>query len=258
TLPVLEPFFGQKDGQTFHPLRHTAPKVVVLSVAGFPDASVFDQLSSWIHFIYGNKTMHVKSLVAEIYRPMAEALTLPYFKDMAANILDATQQAGREIATSMSVSEETMTRIGQPMVEDPGIFLNLGNLMWKACIAKGITPKEFSSKGLIPRPDSIPSYVDLMKLGFNAAAANGLHAKIQFNFSGEIQGSCVLSIIEGAFNGHEGTVNQPELTVNTPFEVWMDIITGQADGQQMFMDQKYTVEGDLELLMQIGQLFGNR
>ena len=196
--------------------------------------------------------------MAEIYRPMAEALTLPYFKDMSANILDATHQAGREIATSMSVSEETMARIGQPMVEDPGIFLNLGNLMWKTCIAEGITPKEFSSKGLIPRPDSIPSYVDLMKLGFNAAAANGLNAKIQFNFSGEIQGSCVLSIIEGAINGHEGTVKQPELAVNTPFDVWMDIITGQADGQQMFMDQKYTVEGDLELLMQIGQLFGNR
>jgi putative sterol carrier protein len=37
----------------------------------------------------------------------------------------------------------------------------------------------------------------------------------------------------------------------------MDIITGTADGQQMFMDQKYRVEGDLSLLMQMDQLFGN-
>jgi hypothetical protein len=39
-------------------------------------------------------------------------------------------------------------------------------------------------------------------------------------------------------------------------EVWMDILTGKSDGQQMFLDQKYTVEGDLALLMQMEQLFG--
>jgi hypothetical protein len=37
----------------------------------------------------------------------------------------------------------------------------------------------------------------------------------------------------------------------------MDILTGKADGQQMFLDQKYTVEGDPALLMQMDQLFGN-
>jgi hypothetical protein len=35
----------------------------------------------------------------------------------------------------------------------------------------------------------------------------------------------------------------------------MDILTGKADGQQMFLDQKYTVEGDPALLMQMEQFF---
>jgi predicted lipid carrier protein YhbT len=47
-------------------------------------------------------------------------------------------------------------------------------------------------------------------------------------------------------------------TVNAPFEIWMDIMTKKADGQQLFMEQKYTVEGDLELLMQLDQLFGQK
>ena len=256
TLPILEPFFAQKDGRTYHPLRHRAPKVVMLSVAGFPDEAVFDQLSSWANFIYGNSSIHAKSLVAEIYRPMAEALTIPYFKSMAASILDATQQAGREIATSMAVSEETMARIRQPLGDDPGLFLRLGNLMWKTCIAEGVTPREFGEKGLIPRPDSINSYIELMKLGFNAPAANGLTAKIQFNFSGENEGSCFFTVEEGSFNAQPGTSGGPDLTVNSPFDIWMDIITGKAEGQQMFMEQKYTVEGDLELLMKLSQLFG--
>ena len=35
------------------------------------------------------------------------------------------------------------------------------------------------------------------------------------------------------------------------------LLTGKVEGQQMFLDQKYTVEGDLSLLMQMDQLFGN-
>ena len=40
-------------------------------------------------------------------------------------------------------------------------------------------------------------------------------------------------------------------------DLWMDLVTGKADGQQMFLDQKYTVEGDFTMLMQMDQLFGN-
>ncbi len=257
TLPIQEPFFRQHKGRTYHPFRKNHPKVVVLSVAGFPDEAVFDQLSSWVNFIYGRYNPKGKTLVAEIYRPMAEALTIPYLKQESANILDATREAGREIVTSGKVSQNTLARVRQPIVENPATFLEIGNLMWKTCIAEGVTPREFGEKGLMPRPDSISSYIELMKLGFNPGPAGGLKATIQFNFSGENQGSCFLSIADGSINGRQGNFNQPDLTVNTPFEVWMDILTGKADGQQMFMQQKYTMEGDLALLMQMKQLFGN-
>jgi putative sterol carrier protein len=230
--------------------------VVVLSVAGFPDEAVFDQLSSWANFIYGGYYPDGKALAAEIYRPMAEALTIPYFKEKTADILDATRQAGREIIRSGKISDDTMARVRQPMIENPAAFLEIGNLMWKACIAEGITPKEFGKSSRIPQPNSIKSYVELMKLGFNNDAAKGLAAKIQFNFSGENEGGCFLAINDGAINARQGAASEPDLTVNSPFEVWMDILTGKADGQQMFLEQKYTVEGDLALLMRMEQLFG--
>lgn len=256
TLPILEPFFRQQNGRTYHPLRKPHPKVVVLSVAGFPDEAVFDQLSSWVNFIYGGYHPEGKPLAAEIYRPMAESLTVPSFKEKAADILDATREAGREIAASGTVSQNTLVRVKQPLVEDPAAFLEIGNLMWQTCIAEGVTPKEFGEKGLMPRPGSISSYIELMKLGFNPDAAGGLKATIQFNFSGEKEGACSLTIADSTINARQGSANQPDLTVNTPFEIWMDILTGKADGQQMFMEQKYTVDGDLELLMKMGQLFG--
>jgi putative sterol carrier protein len=141
------------------------------------------------------------------------------------------------------------------MVENPLEFLELGNSMWKTCIDKGITPREFGKKGLLPRPHSVSSFIGFMKLGFNSVQAAELNKAIQFNFSGDCQDSCYLTIADGSIRGQLGRSQQPDLTIDTPFGLWMDISTGKADGQQMFMEQKYTAKGDLALLMQMGQLF---
>ena len=256
TLPILEPFFIPKKGRTYHPLRSKAPKVVMLSVAGFPEDSVFDQLSSWVNFIFGSNSIYENALIAEIYRPAAEALTVPYYKDIATDVLLATHAAGQELVVSQTISKETMSKITRPIVSNPDDFLELGNLMWKTCIAEGITPKEFGAKGLVPRADSARSFLALMKLAFNADAAGDTDARLQFNFSGDLEEACYLSINKGTITGAIGKVDQADLTVNAPFEIWMDIMTKKADGQQMFMEQKYTMEGDLGLLMQMGQFFG--
>ena len=149
TLPILQPFFLGHNGRTRHPLRQKHPRLVMLSVAGFPENAVFDQLSSWINFIYSGTHQSENALAAEIYRPMAQALTNPNLKEKTADILEATVQAGRELVSNMNVSIETMERVTQPMVEDPAAFMEMGNLMWKTCIAEGVTPKEFAQKGMI-------------------------------------------------------------------------------------------------------------
>ena len=257
TLPMLEPFFLKKNGRTFHPLRHRGPKIVFLSVAGFPEISVFDQLTSWVNFVFGGDGIHEKVLVAEIYRPMSEGLTNPYFKDVARDILAATREAGRELVTSAAVSDKTMARLMQPMLEDPGIFVETGNLMWKTCIADGVTPKQLWKNGFVPRPDSTSSFLAIMQIAFKPDAAGQTNARLQFNFSGQQTGSCYLSIDNGQISGAIGTTDQANLTINAPFETWMDVITHKADGQQLFMEQKYTADGDLGLLMQMNQFFGN-
>ena len=43
----------------------------------------------------------------------------------------------------------------------------------------------------------------------------------------------------------------PDITIETLFELWMDIISGKADGQQMFMEQKYTIKDDHSLMIQL-------
>ena len=250
TLPVLEPFLVESKGSTKHPLRAKHPAIVMLSVAGFPEDSVFGQLSSWANFVFR------QSLVCEIYRSGAEAMTQPFFAEKATEILEATRQAGHELIEGMKVAPETMARIKQTISEDKGTLYMMANLFWKTCIAEGVTPREFSERGLAPRPDSIETFLWIMPLGFHPEGAGDTKAVIQFKFSGDVEGSCHFKIENKKIEARSGTAENPSLTIEAPFQVWMDIMTGKCDGQQMFMEQKYRVHGDLSLLMRMRQFFG--
>jgi hypothetical protein len=226
---------------------------VVLSVAGLPEMSVFDQLSSYIRFLFGSRT---KSLVAELYRPAAETLARLYHREKAQDIREAFVQAGREIVQQSRVAPETMALLTRDFIENKEMFTRIGNAYWKTCIAEGVSPREFEEKGLVPRADSVETFMILLSMGFNPEGAGDTKAIIQFNFSGEVEGFCYFQIENGRIEPHPGTAEKPDLTIETPFEVWMDIMTGKADGQQMFMEQKYRVNGDLSLLMRMNQFFG--
>jgi hypothetical protein len=215
-------------------------------VAGFIEMSVFDQLSNYVQFLFGR---HQK-LLAEIYRPATE--TLSSIEDKKEEVLEATIQAGRELVNSRRVPSETLNRIQQPII-DFQTFAQIGNLYWKTCIAESVTPKEFEEKNMVPRSDSIESFMLLFPFGLNSEAVGERKTILQFNFSGEVTESCYFVIEQGNVDPEKGNEESPDITIETPFELWMDIVTGKADGQQMFMEQKYTVNGDLSLMIQLFQ-----
>ena len=250
TLPMLHPFFEIHDDKTHHPLRIEPPRTVFLSVAGFPEDIVFQQLSSWVKHVFG------KNLIAEIYRPSAELLTVPFCSGKVKDILDATRQAGRELIEYNKISQACMTRITQPIMGNKETGAVLTNLMWKTCIAAGMTPKEFEASGLIPRPDSIESFMIIMPMGFNPAKAGATKATLQFSFSGSVEGTCHFTIEDGTIKSFHGKASKTDLIIQAPFDVWMDIMTGKVDGQQMFLAQNYKATGDFSLLMKMNQLFG--
>jgi len=181
TLPVIEPFLHRTGEGTDHPLRQKPPEAVVLSVAGFPEPSVFAQLSSYVRFLFG------KSLVAEIYRPAAELMSLPEMTEKAKDILEATAHAGRELVQSKKISQMTMERISQPLMEDFDSFAEMANVFWKSCIEEGLTPLEFHQRNLVPRPDSLETFMMIMMSGFNPRGAAGVKATLQFDFTGQAQ-----------------------------------------------------------------------
>lgn len=245
TLPVVEPFFIRREGRWTHPVRKKHPRNVMLAVAAFPEDAVFSILSANIRHLFG------ASLIAEIYRGSSEMMVMPAFKERLEDILAATAKAGEELARSGRVSDATMARIKQP-VGDFDAFAQMGNVMWKTCITEGVTPKEMEKKGIVPRPDSLITFMLIMQAGFNPAAAGDSSAKIQFDFSGEVAGSCFFTIAEGECIAQEGRAEAPDLTIEAPFEVWMDVICGKADAMEMFQAGKCRAKGDVSGLRVFG------
>jgi putative sterol carrier protein len=236
-----------------HPLRHQTPAVVVLSVSGMPDEAHFNPVSAHFNYMLASPG---RNLVAEIYRPAAEMVTNPIFKDILTDVLDATQQAGRELVQTSKITPQTMARIRQPVVE-PKMFADMANIFWKSCIAEAVTPKEFYRKNMVPRPDSLKEFMLLQPIGLNSEAVGERQVVLQFNFSGEVTDSCYFILDKDNIVAKTGAKENPDISVNTPFEVWVDIMTGKIEGSQAFLEQKYIVDGELELMIKLFQKENN-
>jgi putative NADPH-quinone reductase len=243
TIPSLLPYFKPHGERTVHPLRGREPDVVLLSVAAFPEDSVFDALSFWAKKTFGS------GLLVEIYRPASEAILYSW---KLRDILDATEQAGRELAEQRCVTDETMARIKQPLA-DTAVIGAISNCMWQTLIDGRLTMAEVGKQGRAPRPDSINALMAMFSFGFNPLKAGDKKGVLQFNFTGESPGSCYFVIDKNSCTAREGKAEKADCTVDSPFEVWADIIQGKADGARMFMEGKYKVEGDIALMM----VFGN-
>ncbi len=89
----------------------------------------------------------------------------------------------------------------------------------------------------------------VMSVGFNPESAGDTKATLQFEFTGSVKGVCHFIISDGSFKAREGTAENPDLTIKSPFDAWMDIITHKADGAELFMEGKYQVEGNAEFLL---------
>jgi hypothetical protein len=249
TLPAIHPFIDHDgNGKSYHELRRRPFSVAWLSVCGFSDESEFDALSYYL-----NRTRHKDiRLVAEIYRPASEGMSRPEHEKVAKEILDATRQAGRELVDSLAVSPETMARIRQPLT-DPESYAQMANIFWKTCIDEGVSPREFQEKDLVPRPDSLENFMTFLRFHLNADAVRDETAILQFHFSGEVTESCHFVIRKNQVEAKSGSDPAPDLVIDTPFGTWMDIMTRKADGQQMFMEGKYKVQGDIELMIRLFQ-----
>ena len=78
---------------------------------------------------------------------------------------------------------------------------------------------------------------------------------IQNDFTGRVEGSCHFIISDGTVQTRGGKSENPDLIIKSPFDVWIDIVTGKEDGTEMIMEGKYLVEENTDLIFDVPKFF---
>ena len=97
-----------------------------------------------------------------------------------------------------------------------------------------------------------------MPSAFNPERAGDLSAVMGFTVSGAETFEAYIQIEGGTCTFHEEAPKEPDLLIRTPAEVWLAISRGEREGQEAFMAGAFSAEGDLGILMRMGQVFSGR
>lgn len=247
-LPLLDPHLIKTGEAHRHPQRYAVDrKIVLISNCGFPEVSHFDGLRQVFRHLERNSG---QPIIGELLMPAGELLKNKGLAEKLEGTLQAAYRAGVEVIRDGRVSKETEALIQKPLIA-PDQVAEMANLFWDSHL-EGISRSQ-PQKG---RTEDIRLILRDMAAFFNPKAAGDLKATIQFEVAGTQPGDWFLSIEHGKCTYHEGKVDSPTLTIETPSEIWLAIANKEIDGQQALMEGKYIVRGDMGLLMRMRKLFG--
>lgn len=104
--------------------------------------------------------------------------------------------------------------------------------------------------------EEVSAIFEGMATRFVPEKAQGVNATILFELSGDNGGTYWLKIADGACTTGQGAVDNPNLTVKAPADLWYDVAHGKANVMQAFMGGKLSVKGDMGLGMKLQSMFG--
>ena len=104
-------------------------------------------------------------------------------------------------------------------------------------------------------PKTARELVLKMPGSFNKEAAGDLHANIQFKLAGDGDGNIFLLIADKQCTSGEGETTKRDLTIIAPADIWMKMARGEINRAQALMEGLYKAEGDMDLLIKMGELF---
>lgn len=90
---------------------------------------------------------------------------------------------------------------------------------------------------------------------FNKEAAKGLDAVYQFDLSGDAGGKWYVTIKNDTCDVKEGTHPSPNITISMAAQDYLDMASGKANGQMLFMSGRLRIAGDLGLALRMQSIF---
>lgn len=104
-------------------------------------------------------------------------------------------------------------------------------------------------------PDTPQEIFAQMPAYFQPEAAGNDQARLQFDLSGEGGGTWSLEVADGQCLVHEGTVDNPDLTLRMTVSDFLAMIRGELDSMKAVMSGKIGFKGNITLGMKLLKWF---
>lgn len=104
-------------------------------------------------------------------------------------------------------------------------------------------------------PQTISELLDYYPEYFNPQAAEGVDGVVQLDLDGEGGGQYYLKIQNQELDVHEGTHDDPTVTIRTTAERWLKINRGEASPMTMMMMGKLKIDGSLSMATKFQSMF---
>jgi putative NADPH-quinone reductase/putative sterol carrier protein len=256
-LPLVKPQLIERNGVTGHPPRNPQQnnKVFLISVAGLPERSHFDALVSTFEKSF--KSEHNK-FIGSILIGGAESMSRDDMQEVFTDIYKLVEKAGYEAGKYGAMTEKTNQAIIEHTTYSKQTldeFRKIGNQYWQSFKPLKSSAAEINThaKELKLSAGGIKSFLAGMALQYKPKAIPNFEGSIQFNLNNSPYFLVIKDTICKAYQGHIGN---PTTTITTTENTWLDITTGKLSGQQAVMNGKMKIDGELSLLMRMGELFG--
>jgi len=283
----MKTFLDRSLGYGHRPLRTWKPGLSVSVAAAFGEVSVAEYLGRLLHVYGAFQLGQLTALAAGPGQFIGKELVEARAADLAHDVARAVREGRRYPATEHNLF---YWRLIGGLVQDNKEFMKADHKYWQeqglyesfeAFVRQTRSPAVASPetrnawiKDLMRRqakrskgaPGETPAVgprsagttrelLEMMPMGLDPDAADGLAVTYQFEVSGSEDFTAYLRIEDLKATFHEGSAEEPDVTIKTPADVWMAISRGEQDGAQAFMSGKYKIEGDLNLLMKLNSLF---
>jgi putative sterol carrier protein len=104
-------------------------------------------------------------------------------------------------------------------------------------------------------PETIDQIMARLPAAFDPTRANGVDARVQFDFTADGGRKYVVTIANGKCDSREGAIDQPDATLISSQATYEAIAEGRLNAATAFMTGKLKVKGNIQLLMRFQQMF---
>lgn len=258
-IPLVKPELVEKNGTTGHPPRNpnSRNRVFLISVAGFPERSHFDALVSTFEKSFRSEN---SKFIGSILVGGAEPMHRDDMQAAYTDLYNLVEKAGYEVGTNGTMSEKTNQAIIERTSyskQTSAAFREMGNQYWKSFqpLASKVVEIGAQARELKLNSGGVKSFLAGMALQYNPAVIPDFEGGIQFKLDNS---SYFLAIKNKTCRAYEGRIGNATTTITTTAQTWIDIATGRLSGQQAVVNGEVKVDGELGLLMKMGELFGKR